>query len=439
MNENKPTLTAETLPIRGLIVRLKASDKDLGENANITYHFTARQPETLLKPFTLYKHSGELRLASSLESSAGKSFELLTEARDNGNPSLTEQVRVHIHVLDTHNNPPEIHVNTFSTSGSAEVSESSTVGRAVAHIGVHDPDSGANGVVNCSIAHDYITISQLDVNEYKGILSKPLDREKISQHSVIVVCYDSGSPRLTTSVSFQVKVLDENDNPPVFLQSVYYASFTENNFIPQYVTTVSAVDYDAGSNAEIAYKLIGDNKDDFKILSNGTLSAIRQFDREASPLVIVKIEASDSGQKRLTSTVNVEITLEDLNDKRPEFKHSVFYFNVSENMLTRNDVGQIEAFDRDENENAALVFSMGNPANGATPFTITPAGMVQTTKTLDRESTNRYVISVVATDMGEPPLSSSVQVVVTVNDMNDQSPVILYPNDENNTHHLCAF
>ncbi|ESP00054.1 hypothetical protein LOTGIDRAFT_51965, partial [Lottia gigantea] len=440
VNDNSPEFhqqfypfnVSESLPVDALILQLNASDKDTGSNADISYYFSPRQPESILKLFSLNRLTGELKTAMPLNTSVGDVFEILAEARDHGNPVLTSQVTINIRVLDTDNNPPIINVNVFSSSGSAEVSESSTIGRAVAHIGVNDPDSGLNGIVNCSISHEFISISKLDVNEYKVILSKKLDREHIPEHTATVTCYDAGTPPLTSSVAFKIKVLDENDNSPVFTRETYYASIMENNFIGRYISTVKAVDYDAGSNAKITYALVGDFKDSFKIETNGSVYVVKQLDREITPVIRLQVTAHDDGAPKLTSTAVVEIALEDQNDKRPEFNKTVFYFNALENLKPGHKVGTVQAFDKDFGRNAEIEFKLIS-IDPDTPFSCSFNGVIETTAMLDRETKDRYRFVVEATDKGEYPLSSTVEVVVIVKDLNDQSPVILIPNKENNT------
>ena len=76
----------------------------------------------------------------------------------------------------------------------------------VALLTVADHDSGAQGIVDCSIQSDAFELSSLDVHEYKVIVVKPLDREAEPQHNVTVVCRDMGSPRLQDSVNFVIDV-----------------------------------------------------------------------------------------------------------------------------------------------------------------------------------------------------------------------------------------
>lgn len=59
-------------------------------------------------------------------------------------------------------------------------------------------------------------------------LASPLDYEKLERFTVSVVATDSGIPPLSSRCTIEVEVLDVNDNPPRFSQSIYKGSVREN-------------------------------------------------------------------------------------------------------------------------------------------------------------------------------------------------------------------
>ncbi|MFT7819495.1 hypothetical protein AGIG_G26394, partial [Arapaima gigas] len=52
--------------------------------------------------------------------------------------------------------------------------------------------------------------------------------------------------------------------------------------------------------------------------------------------------------------------------------------------------------------------------------------------TLDRESTSQYNVTIIATDEGNPPLSSSTVITVQISDVNDNAPC--FPEQELNVY-----
>ena len=55
-----------------------------------------------------------------------------------------------------------------------------------------------------------------------------LDRELVDCYHMLVVAYDGGDPVKSGSLKVTVKVVDTNDNVPVFGRAVYEFTVTEN-------------------------------------------------------------------------------------------------------------------------------------------------------------------------------------------------------------------
>ena len=58
-------------------------------------------------------------------------------------------------------------------------------------------------------------------------------------------------------------------------------------------------------------------------------------------------------------------------------------------------------------------------------FQVDNDGIIRTTGELDREQQSLYRITVTAEDMGVPVRSQSANVIITINDVNDNSPVFV--------------
>lgn len=58
-------------------------------------------------------------------------------------------------------------------------------------------------------------------------------------------------------------------------------------------------------------------------------------------------------------------------------------------------------------------------------FQVDNDGIITTTAELDREQQSLYRITITAEDMGVPVRSRSANVIITINDVNDNSPVFV--------------
>lgn len=72
------------------------------------------------------------------------------------------------------------------------------------------------------------------------------------------------------------------------------------------------------------------------------------------------------------------------------------------------------------------MYSLGSSLGETTEFVVNPqTGAITTTKALDRETQSGYLLTVTARDSGNPPLSDTTDVEISVSDINDNPPVFL--------------
>lgn len=423
----------EDVAVNTTIVTVLAIDKDSGKNGEVSYRISPNQPPQILDTFSINSKTGELKIIKQILYEPSELYRIIVDAVDHGDQPLMSQVFVNVFIFDSQNNPPVININLLSGTDMAMVSEFANMGAVVAHVKVTDVDTGPNGIVTCSIQNEYFQLQRMDVNEYKVIVIKPLDRELIPEHFVSIYCQDVGNPPLNSSKNFIVEVTDENDNPPQFMQSTYIASISENNNLNDVILHVSASDKDAGINAEVFYRLLGDAGNDFTIDSaTGLIRANKTFDREKIDQYKFRVLAIDRGKEPLSSTSTVIVNIKDVNDNSPKFKQDSYIAHVLENMPPNTNVTSVSATDDDIDMNGFVTYDM-SPSSQGVPFAVMPDGTIKTTESLNRENIDRYTFTVIATDHGYPPYQSSVDVVVEVDDQNDYNPIIIYPNVTNDT------
>ena len=72
---------------------------------------------------------------------------------------------------------------------------------------------------------------------------------------------DGGSPIMNSTATVNVKVIDKNDNEPVFTNLTYNFDVSENAKVKTKIGRVVAEDIDDGLNGEVGYSIIGGNTD----------------------------------------------------------------------------------------------------------------------------------------------------------------------------------
>lgn len=443
VNDNEPAFSkpvyatniSESTPALMPILTVSATDRDEGPNAEIRYTISSQQPARDQQKLTIGALDGVVKLAMTLPVGTHR---VLIEAQDRGSPPKVTQAVVEVAILDTDNSPPVLNLDLLAVMGNQPgfVPESAKPSTAVAYLAVSDPDTGANALVTCSSQSDHFDLQPLNLDQYKVILSTPLDRETTSYYQVSLSCHDGGSPRLTSSVTFDVWVVDVNDSPPVFLKSSYSASLAENNGPTDGLLQVAATDADAGNNANITYRLLG-AEDKFVVgLTTGMIKANGQFDYEDTKQYVFFVLAVDQGAQPLTATATVTINVLDVNDEAPVFGAQSYNMSAWEGQDSGTVVGNVSASDRDSGLGGEVTLSIVNQPGFVLPFALSDDGVLTTTNRLDREVRGRYMFHVMARDKGRQPLSSTALVTVNVLDANDNDPVFVYPSGTNATEEI---
>uniref|UniRef100_A0A672SB07 Cadherin domain-containing protein n=1 Tax=Sinocyclocheilus grahami TaxID=75366 RepID=A0A672SB07_SINGR len=223
------------------------------------------------------------------------------------------------------------------------------------------------------------------------VLKKPLDREHKSEHLLILKALDGGNPPKSGTLNITVTVLDSNDNRPVFSQDTYSVSLQENSPIGTTVIKINASDSDEGPNSEIEYALGKTLKrkvyDIFQLdRITGEIKVKGAIDFEDTDVYKLDVQASDKGQPPLSAQGRVIINIQDINDNMPEIE------------LT--SLSNIVAEDCKPGTVIALINNM---------YSLVTKGR------LDRELVPHYDITITATDLGQPPLSSITTLNVNEN------------------------
>ena len=446
-NDNTPVFEQESYAIsikegtrsQTPLLAVTAHDKDIGNNGEVTYRFNSRQfnIEQISQIFSINDKTGVIYVLNDVIYGKQNIYEISVEASDKGSQPRTSYASVTITILDTVNNKPEVHINFLVPANDSFVSLSETadVGTVIAHVTVGDADSGPNGQVICAITNDYVALQNISGKPgYLIVLKREFDRESKQEHYISVTCSDNGTPKLSTSKSFIIQVLDENDNEPQFTQVTYSTVIDENNERGASVLKVSATDSDVWPNDAIHYVLTENHGNLFSIdSSTGVITANQILDREKQDEYRFTVLAIDNGSPALTGTAVVAIVLRDVNDKMPEFDVPFFQFFIKENLPSDTLIGIVNAHDDDIGINKKIVFSLLQNHSEDVPFSVSSNGEIKATTAFDREEDSSFIFEIVATDQGLPPLSSTIFVRVFIIDENDNKPAITHPNSINST------
>ncbi|XP_062249018.1 protocadherin-10b isoform X2 [Platichthys flesus] len=339
-----------------------------------------------------------------------------------------ELFRVEIEVVDINDNPPSFP----ETDITVEISESATPGTRFPLESAFDPDVGSNALRTYDITTNnyfYLDVqTQADGNKFAElVLEKPLDREQQAAHRYVLTAVDGGQPPRTGTALLVVKVLDSNDNVPVFDQPVYTVSLPENAPVGTLVLQLNATDLDEGLNGEIVYSfsnhISSRVKDLFSIdPRTGRIEVRAEVDFEESGLYQIFVQAKDMGPNAVAAHCKVLVKVNDLNDNAPEITFSTVTESVSEKAAPGTVIALLSVTDRDAEENGQINVEI----LGDVPFKLKSSFRnyftILTDGPLNRELAESYSVTVVARDKGSPSLTTSKSIRVQVSDENDNAP-----------------
>lgn len=139
------------------------------------------------------------------------------------------------------------------------------------------------------------------------------------------------------------------------------------------------------------------------------------------------MEARDGGKPPKDSLVDVTITISDINDNKPLFDKSPYLARVDEDATVGTSVVSVFAQDDDKGPNKEITYNIKSGNEQGTFNLNRTSGLITLNQLLDHETKASYLLVVAATDHGTPPLTSSVDVTVMVNDVNDNPPSFSKP------------
>nr|XP_044988008.1 protocadherin alpha-2 isoform X17 [Jaculus jaculus] len=328
-NDNAPQISITSLslpvqedaPLGTVIALISVSDRDSGENGQVTCSLTPHVPFRLVSTFKNYY---SLVLDSALDRETTPGYEVVVTARDGGAPALWATASVSVEVADVNDNAPAFAQAEYTVF----VKENNPPGAHIFTVSATDADAQENARVTYSLVERRVgeraLSSYVSVHAQSGRVHalQPLDHEELELLRFQVSARDAGEPALGGQVTLQVFVLDDNDNAPALLgpeAGVQAAGVSQLLWrsvgAGHVVTKVRAVDADSGYNAWLSYELqpeAGGARSPFRVgLYTGEISTTRALDEADAPRQRLLVLVKDHGEPALTATATVLLSLVD--------------------------------------------------------------------------------------------------------------------------------
>ncbi|XP_032384238.1 protocadherin alpha-8 isoform X5 [Etheostoma spectabile] len=324
VNDNAPEIEVtsfsssikEDSKIGTTVALISVSDLDSGINGKVICTIKEEGPFTLSP--SLQENMYAVVTRSQLDREIVSQFEVTIIAKDTGDLSFSTEKTIRVVVSDVNDNTPE-----FSSSPYVfYITENNSPGASVFSVKASDRDESDNALISYNIfretSGENTLISFLNINSETGdiLALKSFDFETLKTFQFQVVATDSGTPSLSSNVTVNVFILDQNDNAPVILYPVSSNGSAEGvEEIPRnvnaghLVTKVRAYDADIGYNGWLLFSL--QEVTDHSLFGldryTGQIRTLRSFTEtdEAEHKLVILVK--DNGNVSLSATATVVV------------------------------------------------------------------------------------------------------------------------------------
>ncbi|KAL6474009.1 hypothetical protein MHYP_G00175700 [Metynnis hypsauchen] len=254
----------------------------------------------------------------NLDREVASRYDITIFAADLGQPPLSSFKTLSVEVSDVNDNPPAFPQNPLELY----IFENNSPGGSILSVSAYDKDENENALISYQILRDDGSqdglASFLNANSETGVIRalKSFDFETSKTFQFHVLATDSGTPALSSNVTVNVFILDQNDNVPVILYPVSSNGSAEGvEEVPRnvnaghLVTKVRAYDADIGYNGWLLFSLqeVSDHSLFGLDRYTGQIRTLRSFTEtdEAQHKLVILVK--DNGNVSLSATATVII------------------------------------------------------------------------------------------------------------------------------------
>ncbi|XP_015840546.1 fat-like cadherin-related tumor suppressor homolog isoform X5 [Tribolium castaneum] len=444
-----PTILEDS-PAGSSVLQIRASDKDKDPNQKITYKITSGSPERF---FSINSSTGLITTTSrKLDRETLDEHILEVQISDNGSPPLSSTTYVVVKIDDINDNAPEFEQISYSVQipasadfnqavfqndspddfdgadaatdddmwdshSPADLADLDRVFRVLAF----DRDSGPNSELHYSIKSGKGK-SKFKIDNTTGMVYAQKGFEPGQEYELNIKATDGGNTSKSSICKVSVHVISvplKSKHPPVILKPPQAVKLTEGDEIGFLVALIEAHDKD---NDTLWYDIVGgDPGNDFYIgKETGNILLAQKLDYEAQNEYSLNISVSDSVH---TVYTQLNVSVIDINDHRPEFSESTYKVEISEAVPVNTEILRLRATDKDDD--SKLIYSLYSARNLISLQTFkvdSITGVIYLTDNLDRESLDEHILTVMVRDGGTPAKRNYARVRIIVHDHNDHVP-----------------
>ena len=432
----------ETEAINATVLSVYVTDEDSGMNGELFFEITQTFPtNNSITYFVINPVTGDIILNKSLDLDFVQfpinRIVLTVTATDKGSPPLSNSTSVTFSIEQVDEFTPQFLHGNISVS----IPENQSPTLVIFDGNATDSDYGLGGefLYEKREGDGYLHLFSLDSDTGAVTAPTAFDRETKDSYSLVlaVETISNNSVYRSATVHVEITILDENDNPPVFLQSLYRVEFLETTQVNSYVYQITATDRDINLNANLKYEL--KHEDSSGVFSidalTGAISLTADLNLEAPAVTLptnetfnLTITSYDRSDNPLYASTTILMVVTGVNEFSPIFSTADNQMlSVREDLALNSIILSVQAADDDFGPQGVVTYRIVSGNDGG-KFSISPvSGDISSVEELDRETVDTYRLVIGASD-SDPDISgreeSSISVEVSLEDVNDNKPII---------------
>ncbi|XP_063075464.1 protocadherin Fat 1a isoform X1 [Engraulis encrasicolus] len=415
-NDNAPVFiqdefigtVSESAPVNSVILTrdntplvIRALDADQDASSRLVYQIVEPFAHNY---FAIDSSTGAIRTTTELDYEQRNTFHFTVQVHDMGLPRhfAEKAANVTIEVIDVNDCSPKFTQDLYETT----VLVPTYKGVKVAVVTATDDDSGPNARLIYSITEGNIG-DKFKMDPVSGTIFIQNVTQLRSRYELRVRVSDG---RFTNTVPVKINVKENKDSTLKLKQTSYKTSVQENSLEKKTLAVITAVGNQV--NEPLFFTILNPDKRIEISRTSGALSTTGvPFDREEQDTHDVVVEVTREDLEDVAHVL-VTISVEDVNDNAPMFVNLPYHALVQMDAEVDQVIRQVTAVDADIGSNAETFYELQEQNDY---IQISPTGEISVRKQFEKEHLNtEFIITVLAKDEGEPSLTSSVEVPITV-------------------------
>ncbi|XP_057265674.1 protocadherin-8 isoform X4 [Pezoporus wallicus] len=302
---------SEAAASESFVALVSASDRDSGANGQVRCSLRGHDHFALQRA---YEDSYMIVTTAALDRERIPEYNLTVVAEDLGSPPFKTVRQYTVRVSDENDNAPLFAKPLYEVA----MPENNPPGAYITTVVARDPDLGHNGKVTYRLLETQVMgapiSTYVSVDPATGAIYalRTFNYEILKQLDLRIQATDGGSPQLSSSTLVKVRMVDQNDNPPVIIHPVLTNGTAEIGVSSKtsrdsLVAQIKARDADDGANAELTFAFLEEPQQDLFTINPSTGDIVLRGDlsEELGQLFKVILTVTDNGNPPLATTATV--------------------------------------------------------------------------------------------------------------------------------------